>query len=1121
MLFLYKTNDLDIVVNTICLRIKENPLDNPLTQEIILVNSEEIKQWLNYSLSLKLGITANIKILHIHSYIKKLYKYVIPKKKWLIEIKNDTILWYLLLFSREKNISVFLKKFKNSFEKYLFLSHIADLFKKYIKNRPDWINKWDKKKYFFKVNNQKLQEKIWIFLIQYIKDTNNKLCFYPKLLAHYIKYVNREKINVSDFPNRIFLIGTVQSSIYEILSIISNSKFIDIYLYFFTVSKHKINTNFQQKETKFVSNKIFDFTKRYDIFIKKIKNKNKRSNFNNYLLNLWGNLELDSIFFLKEIDHQYVNLYKNYNVDEKNKTLLNLIKSNIVLDREENLIKGFQKKLYNKKNVKENIYIDNSIEIHICYSIQTEVQVLHNNLLQIFNNNPDIFPHDVIVKSTNINIYLPFIKTIFNSVKKTHYIPFIIINKKINTDNVIFNSFFKLLNLSKCNFFHEEIFCLLRLPCIYKKFLLNKQEVIWLYDWTKQSNIKWGIDQEHLKKLNLPIDMYNTWEKGINRMILSCSINTKEKVIWNNTFPSHDFNLDASNVLNKFLIFISFLKKWKSKLSTSKKIKNWTLIGKNIIHDFYVKNKKTSKYFKLILNAWKKTITTASIIKHYRINILLLIEEILKNINNFKRKNKIFIGSVIISDFYSFEYIPYKVTYLLGFNEESYPEIKHYDFFDLTSDQKTTTYHNTYELKKYCFLVTLTNTKNFFFISYSESQHLYKDKTSQSPFIKELEAYIQKIININLNYCNNKEIKKKNFSIKYDHSTIIHNQKELKKNSILTEFSQKYLKMPKIYHESNLNIKKKFYSISIFNKNTILIKKFILFWKNPIFYFFKYYLNIFISKKHVNVSEFEPFSIDYLHRYKLNDEIFNYKLKNKKINTIFNRFLFSGKLPYKYFGESCFLKQEEEIDNIIKKISFLTKKSFKKNVFNLKINNISLKGKIQILTEKKTHKFGVFCFKPSVLKLKDGISFWIQHLVYCALGGKKPSMLIGSKNSEWHLTPLNKKKATYYLIKYINGFIVGSKNPILLTSSGMYWLNTIFDKKLNQISSNECIVKASKEKFMQIWNGNQFQQGEKDDIFLQKLIPNLNEQIIKKILKNAKKWFLPILKHSFRKVNIS
>ncbi|WP_367680887.1 exodeoxyribonuclease V subunit gamma [Buchnera aphidicola] len=269
MLFLYKTNDLNIVVNTICTHIKKNPLDNPLTSEIILVNSEEIKQWLNYSLSLKLGITANIKILHINSYIRKLYKCIIPKKKQLIEIKKDTILWYLLLLSKKKNIAIFLKKFKNSFEKYLFLSHIADLFKKYIKNRPDWINEWDKKKHFFKLKNQILQEKIWMFLIQHIKDTNDKLCFYPKLLRHYIRYINKKKIHILNFPNRVFLIGTVQSSIYDLLSVIKNKKFIDVYLFFFTVSNNQYTTHYQKKKKKIYLTKFLISLKTVIFLIKK------------------------------------------------------------------------------------------------------------------------------------------------------------------------------------------------------------------------------------------------------------------------------------------------------------------------------------------------------------------------------------------------------------------------------------------------------------------------------------------------------------------------------------------------------------------------------------------------------------------------------------------------------------------------------------------------------------------------------------------------------------------------------------------------------------------------------------------------------------------------------------
>lgn len=174
----------------------------------------------------------------------------------------------------------------------------------------------------------------------------------------------------------------------------------------------------KKKKKKILLNKIKNFIKNYDLFIKNIENKNKKLNFNNYLLNLWGNIELNSILFFKEITNQYVNLFNNNVINKQNITLLNLIQRNILLNREENFIKEFKKKNYKKQNVKKSIYIDNSIELHICYSIQTEVQVLHNNLLRVFNNNLDIFPHDVIVKSCNINTYIPFIKTIFNSVKK-------------------------------------------------------------------------------------------------------------------------------------------------------------------------------------------------------------------------------------------------------------------------------------------------------------------------------------------------------------------------------------------------------------------------------------------------------------------------------------------------------------------------------------------------------------------------------------------------------------------------------------------------------------------------------------------------------------------------------
>jgi len=53
---------------------------------------------------------------------------------------------------------------------------------------------------------------------------------------------------------------------------------------------------------------------------------------------------------------------------------------------------------------------DKSIRIHSCHSPMREVQVLCDQLLDLFENDSSIKPHDVIVMTPNIETYSPYIE---------------------------------------------------------------------------------------------------------------------------------------------------------------------------------------------------------------------------------------------------------------------------------------------------------------------------------------------------------------------------------------------------------------------------------------------------------------------------------------------------------------------------------------------------------------------------------------------------------------------------------------------------------------------------------------------------------------------------------------
>src|SRR5699024_6401487 len=79
-----------------------------------------------------------------------------------------------------------------------------------------------------------------------------------------------------------------------------------------------------------------------------------------------------------------------------------------------------------KYAVAENdIKTDHSIQVHSCHSAQREVEVLHDQLLALFDKNTALRPEDILIMTPDIEVYAPLIEAVFgNSENELPNIPF-------------------------------------------------------------------------------------------------------------------------------------------------------------------------------------------------------------------------------------------------------------------------------------------------------------------------------------------------------------------------------------------------------------------------------------------------------------------------------------------------------------------------------------------------------------------------------------------------------------------------------------------------------------------------------------------------------------------------
>ncbi len=801
-----------------------------------------------------------------------------------------------------------------------------------------------------------------------------------------------------------------------------------------------------------------------------------------YDINLFNNINNDLLYnssiyninfmflYYSKIFAEYLYLIFNYNILEI--SYFNKVFNNNILDKIKKNILYFNDKKYNKKIKYNNKYLDKSIIIKSCYGYLNEVNELKKFLLKLIVKKKYKF-NEIIVVFTDINKYYFYINLIFSDFRYKNIISYFIIDENINDKNYIFNFFLKILNIKDLNLNTYEFLKILKNKIILNKFNIDNNELEILLNFI--NNISFLRDIKNFIFDKILFDKLNSscLIDNIKSLLLGYAVN-KKFFIWNNIINFNFINNNYfNNLIGKFSHFIFKIFYWKKILFNKFTFNNWILICSEIINDFFDINLINNYFFlnDIYLNNLLNDFNIVNFKKKIDNKLFIKILCIYFKNKNFKQFS---LNSINFSSFLHLRSIPFKVICILGMNLNVYPKSIINCNFDLMYLYPKIGDRNKIENEKYMFLEYCLSAQNILYISYLNMSLDNFSKCFPSILLDNLLNYINSNFNFNFNLN-----KKKIFII--NNNNIVLNNKNLNLNKNII-----------FYYK---NIKKKFFLKELHN-----------FWFNPIKFFFNYSLKIkFYEFENFLKFNYLDFNIKNFYFYR---KIFiNYLLNGKIFNNNFFLYLqMLNLIPLGNFGKILWNIEKYKI---IKIFSCIKNKCllFKDYKFSIYINNINIYGFLKINKFKCHYKW-----IPKNLNLIDGLLFWIDHLIYCYLGGMKESILYGYNNI-FIFKKLNFNLAKDMLCFYINGFLYGIKYPLcFLPKCSNFLLFNIYDFNNNCIYKNNNLYKILFFKINKIMYGNNYFNGELSNLYIDYLIKNnyiINYNII---FNEAKKWLCPMLK---------
>lgn len=1118
MLRVYHSNRLDVLEALMEFIVERERLDDPFEPEMILVQSTGMAQWLQMTLSQKFGIAANIDFPLPASFIWDMFVRVLPEIPKESAFNKQSMSWKLMtllpqLLEREDFTLLRHYLTDDSDKRKLFQlsSKAADLFDQYLVYRPDWLAQWETGHLVEGLGEaQAWQAPLWKALVEYTHQLGQPRWHRANLYQRFIEMLESATTCPPGLPSRVFICGISALPPVYLQALQALGKHIEIHLLFTNPCRYywgdikdpaylaKLLT--RQRRHSFEDRELPLF--RDSENAGQLFNSDGEQDVGNPLLASWGKLGRDYIYLLSDLESsQELDAF----VDVTPDNLLHNIQSDI-LELENRAVAGVNIEEFSRSDNKRPLDpLDSSITFHVCHSPQREVEVLHDRLLAMLEEDPTLTPRDIIVMVADIDSYSPFIQAVFGSAPADRYLPYAISDRRARQSHPVLEAFISLLSLPDSRFVSEDVLALLDVPVLAARFDITEEGLRYLRQWVNESGIRWGIDDDNVRELELPATGQHTWRFGLTRMLLGYAMESAQGE-WQSVLPYDESSGLIAELVGHLASLLMQLNIWRRGLAQGRPLEEWLPVCRDMLNAFFLPDAETEAAMTLIEQQWQAIIAEGLGAQYGdAVPLSLLRDELAQRLDQERISQRFLAGPVNICTLMPMRSIPFKVVCLLGMNDGVYPRQLAPLGFDLMSQKPKRGDRSRRDDDRYLFLEALISAQQKLYISYIGRSIQDNSERFPSVLVQELIDYIGQSHYLPgdeaLN-CDESEARVK------AHLTCLHTRMPFDPQNYQPGERQSYARewLPAASQAGKAH--SEFVQPLPFTlPETVPLETLQRFWAHPVRAFFQMRLQVNFRTEDSEIPDTEPFILEGLSRYQINQQLLNALVEQDDAERLFRRFRAAGDLPYGAFGEIFWETQCQEMQQLADRV-IACRQPGQSMEIDLACNGVQITGWLP-----QVQPDGLLRWRPSLLSVAQGMQLWLEHLVYCASGGNGESRLFLRKDGEWRFPPLAAEQALHYLSQLIEGYREGMSAPLLvLPESGGAWLKTCYDAQNDAMLDDDSTLQKARTKFLQAYEGNMMVRGEGDDIWYQRLWRQLTPETMEAIVEQSQRFLLPLFR---------
>ncbi len=744
--------------------VSHNPASNPLQPEVILVQSQGMAQWLKLAMAEQIGVAANVHFPLPAAFIWTLFEQVLDDVPNKSAFDKESMTWKIQqLLPEYLELPEFAPLHhyladSEALKQHQLAEKIADIFDGYLVYRPDWIASWENNQAVAELGDeQQWQPILWRALCDYTHQLGEQPYHRANLYERLLEALPHAQDKLASLPQRLFVFGISSLPPKYIEALHAIGQYIDVHFMFTNPCRYywgdvrdrstlaKIASRTRQQIVWHGDHSVHqgNVSALKGSVEENIADETETFQVGNGLLASMGKLGRDNHYILSQLESNEIEAF----VELERESLLQHIQADIL-----NLSEFQDDHKIETSTHKGFIATDDtSLTVHACHSAMREVEVLHDQLLQMFERSNDLEPKDIVVMVPDINAYTPAIRAVFGSAPQERYIPFSISDRTTSEANPILNAFFQLLNLPKSRALASELLELLETPAILRKFHLTPDDFQNIKYWVKEVGVRWGLTEHTAQQMNLEKHPINTWKYGIERMLLGYAIPQDAGLFefGSKSLAGYDQVQGAQvEAIGELALFVERLVELEQTLSQPYIASEWTAHLIALIDDFFEPQLDEELVLNSVVDSllsWQQLLEDMDYSQSIPLDVVNDI--LLKKLSTSRVSQRFLAGQVNFCTLMPMRSIPFKVICLLGMNDGVYPPTELIEGFDLMRHYPRIGDRSRRIDGRYMFLEALLSAQEQLYISYVGRSIEDKQELIPSILVSELLEYCQQ------NYC--------------------------------------------------------------------------------------------------------------------------------------------------------------------------------------------------------------------------------------------------------------------------------------------------------------------------------------------------------------------------------